>query len=691
MITKRRDFVFRYLPGLFLSGLLLLSGCSQDDVSDVPAGSRAIGFRAQGGMSSLKATTANANSIQSFVVNARYNASDEWDNAASKFLLQGITVYRGEDDNWAYSPQAYFPTESGGSVDFFAYSPSGSKNVESGLKDADTEDQEISYTVPVPAGASTVQEDFLVARTNVEPGDYNETVKLQFRHALSRILVRARSGLAAPVTITGLTLRNLYSEGTLKLSDIGASGWSYNASVDATDDYVTWSTPATLTDYPYFLPEAGVSVGADYKYVVGEDQGIFVLPQTTNGDPTAGAPKDGVVNNSEFGLEISYTVNGIAAPEYAFVQFADLNDIDDTGVTFENGRQYVLNLSFGSGSGSGSNPDDPDAPSIVIGADISFGPLGVDNYPDNIQAPAPPDPNKKYWAASNIYFLPGDGESGTSDTGALTFSEDPLDGKEGYQGVYFKWGSLIGVDAASGVFSDANYLFVPDLATGTYERVAVSALDGNELYIIGQDWDGSDMDALWNTIAYADVSVINTSVTNDRSDARLTDREFVTSATGYEDYTGDICKFLSVHKETSNGGLDNDYWILPTSNNFGPPTDGNAYDGSVYGKYNEGENTAGNVNGIGGTLFGVKLSYVLNDDPVGFPASGIRGIYSFTPPDNYSDWGYLNGVGDLGYYWSSSANGGAYAYGLAFDVGGVYPANGSFRAYGRSVRCVRSY
>ncbi|MDR1882768.1 MAG: hypothetical protein LBR26_08315 [Prevotella sp.] len=49
MIEKRRNFVFR-----FLSGLLLLSGCSQDDVSDVPASSRAIGFRAQGGMSAFE-------------------------------------------------------------------------------------------------------------------------------------------------------------------------------------------------------------------------------------------------------------------------------------------------------------------------------------------------------------------------------------------------------------------------------------------------------------------------------------------------------------------------------------------------------------------------------------------------------------------------------------------------------------
>jgi hypothetical protein len=251
---------------------------------------------------------------------------------------------------------------------------------------------------------------------------------------------------------------------------------------------------------------------------------------------------------------------------------------------------------------------------------------------------------------------------------------------------------LIGVDAASGAFSATNYLFIPDLATGTYSRVAVSALNGDEMYIIGQDWDKSDMDALWNKIAYADVSVIDASVINNRNDARLTtEKVLATSATGYEDYTGDICKFLSRSSSRSATGLAED-WILPTSNNFGPVPTGYSYDAedSVYEKYNEGQNTAGDVNGIGGTLFGVKLSYVLNDAPVGFPASGVRGV-TFTPPDVYSNCGYLNNVGDTGGYWSSSAYGGSFAYSLLFYSGYVLPAYNYYRTNGHSVRCVRSY
>jgi hypothetical protein len=110
----------------------------------------------------------------------------------------------------------------------------------------------------------------------------------------------------------------------------------------------------------------------------------------------------------------------------------------------------------------------------------------------------------------------------------------------------------------------------------------------------------------------------------------------------------------------------------------------------VYGKYNEGETTAGDVNGVGGNLFGVKLSYVLNDDPVGFPASGIRGVYSFTPPDIYSNYGYLNTVGVAGGYWSSSAYDGTLAYSPLFNSISN-PASYNYRVDSQNVRCVRSY
>jgi hypothetical protein len=200
-------------------------------------------------------------------------------------------------------------------------------------------------------------------------------------------------------------------------------------------------------------------------------------------------------------------------------------------------------LTFGAGSGSGTDPD------INIGAKVSFEDIDVDPYPDkDIQVP----PQPAYWAASNIYFLPGDGEGGTSDTGVLTFAESGT-GKEGYQGVFFKWGSLIGVSASGdGNFDGDSYLFVPDLSTGTYTRVKVSAVSGGSAYLIGTagTWSGSGDSNDWDMIAYADESVIDDTV-DDRNDARLTTyQDWASLKNDYTDYTGDICKFLSKHKGT---------------------------------------------------------------------------------------------------------------------------------------------
>ncbi|MDR1883033.1 MAG: fimbrillin family protein, partial [Prevotella sp.] len=409
MILKRRNLVFRFLPGLFLSGLLLLSGCSQDDVSDVPAGSRAIGFRAQGAMSSLKATTTGAEHIQSFVVSA--NHGGDW-TVADDYLLSAVTVYReggiGDPDataKWTYSPQAYFPTDKSSFVDFLAYSPAVSKNVTAGLKDAVDADQTITYKVPKPlATGATAQEDFLVAYQRVtgsaDPG-YGGPVNLQFRHALSRVLVAAGSSLTEPVVITGLVLRNLHTTGDLPMN---------SASTVWTPD------PAKLDNYSYVLPDAGVSVTrypvnqafpSPLPLVTSYEQGMFVLPQLTAGTLNdAETAETAVENSNEFGLELHYTIGDLVKEPY-YIQFADLNKVADKGVTFEAGKQYVLNLTFGSGSGTGGGGGGgSDQPTVDIGATISFGELGVDGYGPDITVPKPKvfEPVAVVWSQSNVYF-----------------------------------------------------------------------------------------------------------------------------------------------------------------------------------------------------------------------------------------------------------------------------------------------
>ncbi|MDR1882758.1 MAG: fimbrillin family protein [Prevotella sp.] len=726
MITKRRNFVFRYLPGLFLSGLLLLSGCSQDDVSDVPAGSSAISFRAQGGMSSLKATTTGADYIRSFAVNAHYGQYD----ATGKFLIEGATVYRGEGggNSWTYSPQAYFPTEDKGAVEFFAYSPSGSENVKAGLKAATDATQTITYEVSVPNGSATSQEDLLVARQTVEYSSVNSAypsaaVGLQFHHALSRILVAASSSLGqeVPVVITGLALKNLYSKGDLSLSSSNipvTGGWGYADNTPGAKVLWTNDTEAsTIKDYAYSLPASGVHVGETPATVTGDDQGIFILPQATIGADVTNADRDG-----EFGLEISYTINGNEASSQAFVQFSDLVSSSSTAsVTFEIGRQYVLNLTFGAGSGTGGGGDTPGGtdPDINIGAKISFSDLEVDPYPDNIQAPPPPPvpyPHEPViWSQSNIYY--DETADAATNVGALTFSETADHNL--YQGIYFRWGSLVGVSASANMssFSNVDYLFIPDVdGDGLYHKVQISALATHSdltdviglfkasLALAPAVWtnvasgDTDALTALWTALPYATstdvipVSPVSATGRTERDDNALTTE----SASLYSSYKGDVCKYLVDKSSTNGNSFSNTTWRLPTSSEFGLKPAGNhtnsdAVNGItigdyftkwVYDDYSSVSFTGGILEDGTDSMIGnhyCTLNWVYeNTDKPDFPASGNRG----------SDNGGLS-YGNNGNFWSSSAYGTSFAYNLFFSSSSVNPDGNGNRSNGRSVRCVR--
>ncbi|MDR1882308.1 MAG: fimbrillin family protein [Prevotella sp.] len=691
MITKRRKFVTRFLPGLF-TGLLLLSGCSQDDVSGVPAGLRVIGFRAQGGMSSLKATTTSADYIHSFAVNARYREGDGWE--PGKFLLHGTTVYRGESGaGWDYSPKAYFPAGDAGSVEFFAYSPSGSLNVKNGGLGSDVTDaQKITYEVPAPVidpepSGVTAQEDFLVARQTVngdeDPG-YSGSVTLSFRHALSRILVSARSSLGEemPVTITKLVLKNLYCKGELSLKDVPVDGWGYNGSTAGYNclwDRDLYSAAGYLRDYPYLLPKSGVLVGTEAADVIGADQGMFILPQKTAGDNVKDDDRDG-----EFGLEVSYTVYGNPAGAPVFVQFSDLVPGSDASVTFETGRQYTLNLIFG----AGGNDSDP---FINIGAFVTFSPLNDEELDGPVAVP-PPDPNHdpaaiKDWATSNIYFKPevqgtgnGDG-TGAGDVGSLTFAESKADGtiggKEGYQGVYFKWGSLVGVSTnttGTGYDDNNTFLFIPDLATGKYHKYKKGYVQGTPDDIVSAYLDKA-IDNTWGSIP-----VVNNNLPDDRAVNALLPLH------SPEYYQGDICRYLSDNRSVNGSGLVSE-WRMPVSDMFaGDYSDTFPYkpDGDSGSVWNPNPSWSGfdgsDANGASQTEDAfMTYMYFPTGETVFFPASGNRDTL-----------GWQRDVGIYGYYWSSSVSSdAAYARILGFGYNFMYPAYDAHRSFGYSVRCVR--
>jgi hypothetical protein len=435
-----------------------------------------------------------------------------------------------------------------------------------------------------------------------------------------------------------------------------------------------------LRDYPYLLPKSGVLVGTEAADVIGADQGMFVLPQKTAGDNVKDDDRD-----SEFGLEVSYTVYGNPAGAPVFVQFSDLADPDsDASVTFETGRQYTLNLIFG----AGGNDSDP---FINIGAFVTFSPLNDEELDGPVVVPPDPDHDPaatNFWAASNIYFKPdvqgtGDGDgTGAGDVGTLTFAESKADGtiggKEGYQGVFFRWGSLIGVStntAGDNYNDNYTFLFIPDLATGKYHKYKKGYVLGTPDDIVSAYLVKATSNA-WDKIPCVD----DNNLTADRAvNALLPLHSSV-------DYKGDICRYLSAKRLTNGSGLVSE-WRMPVSDMFAgdgyqePPYYPDGPDGSVWNPNPSWSGFDGlDANGTSQTANAfMTYMYSPTGETVYFPASGYR----------RGDNGSLYFVGNDGGYWSSSADDASSAYNLYFDYYGVDPACNDVRTIGHSVRCVR--
>ncbi|MDR1527777.1 MAG: FimB/Mfa2 family fimbrial subunit [Dysgonamonadaceae bacterium] len=253
------------------------------------------------------------------------------------------------------------------------------------------------------------------------------------------------------------------------------------------------------------------------------------------------------------------------------------------------------------------------------------------------------------WAQSNIYWDPNlYPERDEYKRGGLTFKPHGYVGKENnYQGVFFRWGSLVGIDPCP--YNDdvewnnpGNILYVP-----TY----VSASDNS--------W------AAYSLLDWNDVNIPYV-VTSFSDDQRADHLSGESTPYYYEQKTGDICRYLS-HIGAVSGS-----YRMPTANEL---RYGNSDSSDPTVNYDETNwRTPTTVNGYW-TRIGAWIDYfnpldwinlaespnITYTDPTGrytglksggnysgyttFPASGYR--YNGTGGDLFV-------VGNSGRYWSSS-------------------------------------
>jgi hypothetical protein len=284
------------------------------------------------------------------------------------------------------------------------------------------------------------------------------------------------------------------------------------------------------------------------------------------------------------------------------------------------------------------------------------------------------------WARSNIYW---DGAAKR-----MTFVPAGTDkSKEGYQGVYFKWGSLVGIGPTG--FGSATTVYLPDVADddGDPDTKWRTPMTPNAAgYGSWGEYNNGNI-GIATGVPYVDpVNFPGNSVTG-RDNTYLLDLVAADAATMYANFRGDICQYLGTLYDDLKG------YRMPTSLEFGHDdtdqwtgrTDSWVKATSFSYKSYSSVAADGTTNMIGAAT-PPNESFAQNTAmDVILPASGYMstdgGLYGYTSAGLY------------GFYYSSSVEGALGQYCMTFDYGNhkvIVPYNGGSRSYGGSIRCVKN-
>jgi hypothetical protein len=250
------------------------------------------------------------------------------------------------------------------------------------------------------------------------------------------------------------------------------------------------------------------------------------------------------------------------------------------------------------------------------------------------------------FAGSNIYW----------DGSMLTFDEEGVTTNQMYQGVFFKWGSLVGISPAgqsSDAFSSSTKVYVPRFTP-----------DDNS----DPEWEDPDVFSYsdWTDIPYIDdvdaVYGVYATYLDARNEGYSTDY--------WEEGKGDICRFLS-----ANGYGPAGNYRMPTAREQGAKEEYSigSDDWTAVGSPSFLNVSASYSGGTYPISFGISHSGII------FPASGYRD----------SD-GTLYAPGEQGYYWSGSGEP-SLGYNMRFFGNGfIYIVRGFAPDGASPIRCVKN-
>jgi hypothetical protein len=653
-----KRFIHSTRSGLFAAlagGLAVFSGCQNtEEIASLSNPLTNVTFAAR---TNRSLSTRVAETMASDVTG--FNVFGIWSEGSRPLDNLAPAIVSGGNGVWEYNPKQYWPES--GTIDFFAYSPDEADGLTVNYSSSDYDDMSIAYTVPDIEN----QEDLLVAVKSGVSCTRPEEVTLTFQHALSRIQLKARPASSGTTyNVHSVAFLNLSNSGKLELNpaNIPASdGFIYDGNAGTRTPLVLWTDRNTAgTDYVFDFDSKVVVSGSAYSDIITGDESLLVLPQTTVlGDRIAIADEDEAVDPTDGKFYVKIVYSSTDASEKVMVKYfavrEPLNPALNKPLTFEIGRSYTFVVDL-SGSDYVNFADVE-----VTGFDGAFGEdlpeTNINDDPDPARAASYTPKAHKGFAGSNIYW---------DDTNQrLTFDDVDVTTHKNYQGLYFKWGSLIGI-SPSGDWGGATVLYSPDGINGMYRSTTATDLVSG---------------GTWANIAVGDVTSFSTTPIDGVSDYRTNGYVSFLNATPANliAYKGDICAYLS-----GRPGVPAGYWRLPVSADFEPDTFPNPF--TSPGQYTRElggllewpvSATSDKVDGTFVVANGYTLTYG-GSSTVFFPASGYRNAST----------GALNGLGLNGYAWSSSA-GAAYGRNLSFNGSAVTPASSYDRAHGLPARCVK--